>query len=313
MRFGQTGVVKRSTAIRHLVEVAEAASDRMQLRATDIGWPLEELWVTGTLLDPIDELEHGSVVLMINLPPDEMPWLAVHPTAEWIGDQLRLGKRPLWWSYRPTAWPPWTYRDRRVARFWSAISGLDDEAIDALNTGRPTAVVEPDRDELLDQLDVELPVAKAHLRSILDPATGTRNGEEPTATTQAPKTSSGAPPAPSLRSRQPSTNRPADRRHYRALRNGHSAGYRALSVRTCAAITGWVVSDIEPANSDARRRDIRTRYSDTRGWPRVRQSGAVPASSNPSARERPAVRIRVWPAVSWWAMAGGHGRDPNSD
>lgn len=168
MRFGQTGVVKRSTAIRHLVTVAEAASDRMQLRATDIGWPLEELWVTGTLLDPIDELEHGSVVLMINLPPDEMPWLAVHPTAEWIGDQLRLGKRPLWWSYRPTGWPPWTYRDRRVARFWSAISGLDDEAIDALNTGRPTAVVEPDRDELLDQLDVELPVAKAHLRSILD-------------------------------------------------------------------------------------------------------------------------------------------------
>jgi hypothetical protein len=160
--------VKRSTAIRHLVELAEAASDRLQLRATEIGWPLEELWVTGALLDPVDELEHGAVVLSIDLPPDELPWLAVHPTAEWIGDQLRLGKRPLWWSYRPTAWPPWTYRDRRVARFWSATTGLDDGAIDALRTQHPMAVFEPARNELLDQLGIELTVAKAHLRSIID-------------------------------------------------------------------------------------------------------------------------------------------------
>lgn len=72
--------MKRSTAIRHLVELTEAASDRLPLVATDFGWPLEELWVTGALLDPVDELEHGSVVLMIDLPPDELPWLAVHPT-----------------------------------------------------------------------------------------------------------------------------------------------------------------------------------------------------------------------------------------
>lgn len=160
--------MKRSTAIRHLVELADVASDGLRLITTEIGWPLAELWVTGALLDPVDEIEHGSVVLMIDLPPDELPWLAVHPTAEWIGDRLRLGKRPLWWSYRPTAWPPWTYRDRRVARFWSATSGLDDEVIDALRTQRPLTVVEPARDELLAQLGIELVVAKAHLRSILD-------------------------------------------------------------------------------------------------------------------------------------------------
>lgn len=160
--------MKRSTAIKHLIELAEAASDRLQLRGTEIGWPLEEMWVTGALLDPVDELEHGSVVLMIDLPPDELPWLAVHPTGEWIGDQLRLGKRPLWWSYRPTVWPPWTYRDRRVTRFWSATGGLDADVIDALRTSRPPTVVEPVRDELREQLVVEHSVAKAHLRSILD-------------------------------------------------------------------------------------------------------------------------------------------------
>lgn len=160
--------MKRSTAIRHLVEIADVASDGLRLITTEIGWPLAELWVTGALLDPVDEIEHGSVVLMIDLSPAELPWLAVHPTAESIGDRLRLGKRPLWWNYRPTAWPAWTYRDRRVARFWSASSGLDDEAIDALRTQRPLTVVQPARDELLDQLGVELTVAKTHLRSMLD-------------------------------------------------------------------------------------------------------------------------------------------------
>ena len=160
--------MKRSTAIRHLVELADAATDGLRLVSTEIGWPLAEMWVTGALLDPADELEHGSVVLMIDLPPDEIPWLAVHPNAEWVGDELRLGKRPLSSSYRPTAWPPWTYRHRRVARFWSATGGLDDDVIDALRAARPPTVVEPEPDELRDQLGVELATAKAHLRAILD-------------------------------------------------------------------------------------------------------------------------------------------------
>jgi hypothetical protein len=35
--------VKRSTAIRHLVEMAEVATDRLRLRPTEIGWPLDEM------------------------------------------------------------------------------------------------------------------------------------------------------------------------------------------------------------------------------------------------------------------------------
>lgn len=168
VEFGQTDGMKRSTAIRHLVELADIASDGLRrLATTEIGWPLDELWVAGALVESVDELEHGSVVLMIDLPPDELPWLAVHPTAEWVGDRLRLGKRPFWWSYRPTAWPPWTYRDRHVARFWSATGGLDDGVIAALRAGRPR-VIEPEQGELGDQLGVEHAVAKAHLRSILD-------------------------------------------------------------------------------------------------------------------------------------------------
>ena len=148
--------------------MAEVATERLRLRTGELGWPLDELWVAGALLESADDLDHGSVVVMIDLPTGDLPWLAIHPTAEWIGEQLRLGKRPLSWTYRPTAWPAWTYRDRRVARFWSATDGLDQNAIETLRTGRTPEVIEPDRDELIGQLGVELGVAKTHLRSILD-------------------------------------------------------------------------------------------------------------------------------------------------
>jgi len=165
---GHTIDVKRATAIRHLVEMAEVATEQLRLGRTAVGWPLTEMWVTGVLLESADEIDHGAVVLMIDLPPDELPWLAVHPTAEWVGEQLRLGKRPTLWTYRPTAWPAWTYRDQRVARFWSASNGIESGLIDELRSGAISDPIEPDRAELAEQVGVELEVSKAHLRSILD-------------------------------------------------------------------------------------------------------------------------------------------------
>jgi hypothetical protein len=164
---GHTVGVKRGTAIRHLVEMAEVATEQLRLSRTPIGWPLTEMWVAGALLESSDEIDHGTVVLMIDLPPDELPWLAAHPTAEWVGEQLRLGRRPMLWSYRPAAWPAWTYRDQRVARFWSASNGIENDLIDELRSGVISGLVEPDRAELVERVGVELEVSKAHLRSIL--------------------------------------------------------------------------------------------------------------------------------------------------
>jgi hypothetical protein len=64
--------VKRSRAIEHLVEMADEASAMLRLRATDIGWALEELWVTGELLTDAATMEVGAVVLVLDLPPDEL-------------------------------------------------------------------------------------------------------------------------------------------------------------------------------------------------------------------------------------------------
>jgi hypothetical protein len=118
--------VKRSTAVRHLREIAATAA--------------------------------------------EAPWLALSFDGEWAGEQLRLGKRPLHWCYRPLDWPAWNHRYRTVARFWSVRSGLDDALVDALEDQRLDGVdvVAPSTVELVRQLHVELPVSRDHLRGLLD-------------------------------------------------------------------------------------------------------------------------------------------------
>lgn len=150
--------------------MAATASENMRLRGTDIGWPLEELWVTGDLLTPLHDLDAGTVVLVVDVPADEMPWLALHPTAEWIGDQLRLGKRPIGWCYRPLAWPAWSHQHRRLARFWNSAEGTDEAVIEALRSRDlpGLAVIVPEVTELVDQLRDEVIVSREHLRVILD-------------------------------------------------------------------------------------------------------------------------------------------------
>jgi hypothetical protein len=127
------------------------------------------MWVTGELLTLAESLDAGAVVLVLDLPAEELPWLALHPTGESIGYQLRLGKRPILWCYRPRAWPVWNCQHRRLARFWSAEGGLDSSTIDALRSRRLDRldVVEPFDDELVEQLRKELAVSRRHLRAML--------------------------------------------------------------------------------------------------------------------------------------------------
>ncbi len=150
--------------------MAEVATERMRLRETDIGWPLEEMWVTGELLGLSETIEAGAVVLVLNVPAQELPWLALHPAGEWVGDQLRLGKRPLRWCYRPLTWPVWNPEHRQLVRFWSASGDLDLAVVEALGSRQldRVTVVEPSVYELATQLREELAVSRRHLRAMLD-------------------------------------------------------------------------------------------------------------------------------------------------
>lgn len=166
----QDGGVKLSTAVRHLAEMADVSSEKLPLRDTEMGWPLEELWVAGELPEAPESLEFGSVVLVLDLPADELSWLVRHPTAEWIGSQLRLGKRPFAWAYRPCAWPVWNHRHRRLARFWSADQGTHIEVLELLQERKldRLSILEAPLGDLFQQLTEELAVSRHHLRRVLD-------------------------------------------------------------------------------------------------------------------------------------------------
>jgi hypothetical protein len=85
-----------------------------------------------------------------------LPWLAVHPVGEWVGERLGLGKRPFHWFYRPVLWPAWNPAYQRVARVWTAGDGVDAAALDALGTGGFDGVVvaEPTATEAREQFGV---------------------------------------------------------------------------------------------------------------------------------------------------------------
>jgi hypothetical protein len=165
----QGGHVKIATAVRHLEEMAGAATENMRLRDSG-GWPLQELWVTGELLEGPESMEWGSVVLVLDLPPDELTWQARHPMAEWISSQIRLGKRPFAWAYRPSAWPVWNHRNRRLARFWSADHGAHTEVMELLRERKVDhlPIVEAPPGALVEQLTEELAASRHHLRQVLD-------------------------------------------------------------------------------------------------------------------------------------------------
>ncbi len=169
--------------------------------------------MTGDLLGFADTLETGSVVLVLDVPADELPWLALHPAGEWIGDQLRLGKRPIRWCYRPLAWPVWNHEHRQLVQFWSARDGLDSGVIEALRSRRleRLTIVEPSVEQLTEQLREELAVSRRHLREMLATYWDRDGADSTGATTTHPRITSGGPPPPSPRSPMPSMRSSSDR------------------------------------------------------------------------------------------------------
>lgn len=144
-RSGEDGAVKRSTAVGHLVDMAEMGTEGVQRRESGMGWPVEELWVTDDLLGLSDTMDAATVVLALDVPAEELPWLALYPAGERVGTELGLDKRPMSWCYRLIAWPVWNHQHRRLARFWSARDGLEKVVVAALGTRRfgQSSVVEP--------------------------------------------------------------------------------------------------------------------------------------------------------------------------
>jgi hypothetical protein len=87
------------------------------------------VYVFGDLLDGADPIEWIEIVLVLNLPAEEVPWESHPDGADWLVRELRLDKGgyAFWWRSRED--PVWNHHIRGPVRFWS-VDGPDEDVLD---------------------------------------------------------------------------------------------------------------------------------------------------------------------------------------
>jgi hypothetical protein len=159
--------MKYSTAVGRLRTVAEELTSHAAWR-DDL---IVEAYVYGELLDAPPTLERVALALVVDLPLEEVTWLA-HPAApEAAVSLLRFDKYPITWRWRPLAWPVWNHEIVGPVRFWSVKDGADEATLDALAQRALDSMersLPKDEETFLAQLRIERDAAKNHLASVVD-------------------------------------------------------------------------------------------------------------------------------------------------
>jgi hypothetical protein len=136
------------------------------------GWPPEdpfllEAYAFGDVLRGGDPLECVEVVLVLNLPPQDVVWGSSPHGTVWLADRLRLSKGGLCYWWRSHLDPVWNHHVQDLVRFWSH-DGPDEEVLQVLAERRfgdlPRQAPSPRarREQVADELDAAL----SHLRAV---------------------------------------------------------------------------------------------------------------------------------------------------
>ncbi len=148
--------------LRILAEACESVKD----------WPPEdpfllEAYVFGDVLEGADPLECAEVALVLNLPPEEVPWESSPHGTLWLEDRLRLSKGGFAYWWRSRLDPVSNHRIRGPVRFWSH-DGPDETVLQALAERRfddlPRLAPSPQEEQ--QQLGGELAIALSRLRAV---------------------------------------------------------------------------------------------------------------------------------------------------
>jgi hypothetical protein len=135
-------------------------------------WPPEEpllleAYAFGDVLRGADPLDCVEIVLVLNLPPQEVVWGSTPHGTAWLADRLRISKGGFCYWWRSHLDPVWNHYVREPVRFWSQ-DGPDQDVLQALTERRfadlPRQV--PSLAARHDQIAGELDGALSHLREI---------------------------------------------------------------------------------------------------------------------------------------------------
>jgi hypothetical protein len=99
-------------------------------------WPpgepfLLQAYVFGDVLAGVDPLEAVEVALVLNLPPEEVPWESNPHGTQWLADEMRLSKGGFVYWWRSHLEPVANHYIKGPVRFWSR-EGPDGDVLTAL-------------------------------------------------------------------------------------------------------------------------------------------------------------------------------------
>lgn len=165
--------MRRTAAARELQSMAEACT-----RITDRhagGWGSGPMPVAayayGDVLDPTGpDPALVRIALVLDLPPEDLPWQTNPPSCADLPYWLGLEKAPVAWVYRSAAMPVDNHVVVRPLLVWSPQRGVETGALDALVNSDVEALRLPAADpaELRARLEREAAVSVAHLSRVRD-------------------------------------------------------------------------------------------------------------------------------------------------
>ena len=74
-------------------------------------------YVFGAVLDRVSELEVVQLALVVDEPPEDVPWMSRPARLEALASLCRFDKLPMSWRWRPAEWPVWNHEINRAVRF----------------------------------------------------------------------------------------------------------------------------------------------------------------------------------------------------
>ncbi|MFB4282995.1 MULTISPECIES: DUF7711 family protein [unclassified Nonomuraea] len=128
---------------------------------------LRAAYVFGDLLDGADPIDAVEVVLVLNLPPEEVAWETQPPGTAWLVDFLRLDKGGIAYWWRSHRDPVANHRIREPVRFWS-LEGVEKGVLEALRERRFESVrgAAGGGEGRVAEVEGELGTALEHLRAV---------------------------------------------------------------------------------------------------------------------------------------------------
>jgi len=157
--------MKWTRALHHLEQLAAACADLTKRPATIFPLRVTSLWTFGEVLDSRDDVSVLPVVLAVDRPVQDVPWMCPPAGAEHWSNATRLSTSPVVAMWRSTQAPLWNHHIRRPLLIWDEPQGDGPGAVvdglAALRDGTAEALrlPEPAPGELSARLEAELEVS----------------------------------------------------------------------------------------------------------------------------------------------------------